>query len=396
MVSRGLAPDRERLGTQSLNVAYTPSSNSLFSGPTGTDSSDLLKLSSSAVTDTSIELRLAQSGDRQAHVDYLGLAVVDHDPEVSTFAGHSSVFAGVPQEVQSIRNAGGQDVSGLIGDSYTAQPGDLLFVGLSQGPHPALLVESRGEPGVGSADSLGILVQERSGENGWSTVGTLLPRREFETSAVDASGADTLRLVFLHNYAVRTIAQLATANVITPQAVQLTSATHSRLGSVQDSVGTVDGNGTVLLSGDDLTLAARVSAPEGGMTRDAYLLGTGGFRQPLAEGGGEVGPNGARSAALVATPVWHFALGAARPNPSLGNVTIEYTLAQQIPVSIRVYDVAGRLVKTLVSGTGPPGPHEITWNSADDHGRKVAAGVYFYRMDAGAWRSQRKIVFIEH
>jgi hypothetical protein len=108
-----------------------------------------------------------------------------------------------------------------------------------------------------------------------------------------------------------------------------------------------------------------------------------------------MGPYGGRSSALIVTPVWYFALGAARPNPSLSNVTIEYTLAQQIPVSIRVYDVAGRLVKTLVSGTGAPGPHDVTWNAADDHGRKVGAGVYFYRMDAGAWRSQRKMVFLE-
>jgi flagellar hook assembly protein FlgD len=53
------------------------------------------------------------------------------------------------------------------------------------------------------------------------------------------------------------------------------------------------------------------------------------------------------------------------------------------------------LVKTLINGTAAPGPHELTWDASDDGGRRVRAGVYSYRMDAGAWRSQRKVVFLE-
>jgi flagellar hook assembly protein FlgD len=70
-------------------------------------------------------------------------------------------------------------------------------------------------------------------------------------------------------------------------------------------------------------------------------------------------------------------------------------MAKNGPASIRVYDVAGRLVKTLVSGTAEAGPHNITWDASDNGGRRVGAGVYFYRMDAGSWRSQRKVVFLE-
>ena len=267
-----------------------------------------------------------------------------------------------------------------------------MFVVLNQGAHPALLVESQSSPGVSNADSIGILVQQR-GKTGWTSIGTIEPRREFETSAIDAPGADTLKLIFLHSYGVRSIGQLMTAEIMQPQAVQLAGATHSRLGSVQDSVGTADGNSTTLVRGDELTLSAHVTPPAGGMARDAFLLSTGGFRQPVAavQKGLDLS-----SRPQVARPVWHFALGAAHPNPSMGTVTIEYTLAQQSPVSIRVYDVAGRLVKALVSGTGTPGPHDVTWNASNDDGRKVGAGVYFYRMEAGTWRSQRKLVFLEH
>jgi hypothetical protein len=53
------------------------------------------------------------------------------------------------------------------------------------------------------------------------------------------------------------------------------------------------------------------------------------------------------------------------------------------------------LVRTLISGTGDAGPHDIVWDARDDHGMRVAAGVYFYRMNAGGRQSQRKVVFLE-
>ena len=46
-------------------------------------------------------------------------------------------------------------------------------------------------------------------------------------------------------------------------------------------------------------------------------------------------------------------------------------------VNLRVYDVAGRLVSTLVNQELPAGPQTATWDGRDDGGQKVAAGVYF-------------------
>ena len=96
-----------------------------------------------------------------------------------------------------------------------------------------------------------------------------------------------------------------------------------------------------------------------------------------------------------ATGGYRYALGAAHPNPSAGTMAFSFTMAKQGPASIRVYDVAGRLVRTLVDGSAEAGPHDIVWDASDNGGRRVGAGVYFYRMDAGSWRSQRKVVFLE-
>jgi len=124
-------------------------------------------------------------------------------------------------------------------------------------------------------------------------------------------------------------------------------------------------------------------------TRDLFLQVKGSYSlQPASR---------ASDVSLVSSgQEFEFALGAAHPNPSSGTVSFSFTMAKQGPASIRVYDVAGRLVKMLVGGTAEAGPHDIVWNATDDGGRRVGAGVYFYRLDAGSWRSQRKIVFLEH
>lgn len=71
-----------------------------------------------------------------------------------------------------------------------------------------------------------------------------------------------------------------------------------------------------------------------------------------------------------------------RPNPFNPSTTISFALRRPGPVSITVYDVAGRVVKTLVAASYPAGFHEVTWRGDDRGGRQAAAGVYFLRLDA--------------
>jgi flagellar hook assembly protein FlgD len=52
-------------------------------------------------------------------------------------------------------------------------------------------------------------------------------------------------------------------------------------------------------------------------------------------------------------------------------------------VSLRVFDAAGRLVRTLIREDLPEGSHAITWYGKDDGGRSVQSGRYFYRLEAG-------------
>jgi flagellar hook assembly protein FlgD len=92
---------------------------------------------------------------------------------------------------------------------------------------------------------------------------------------------------------------------------------------------------------------------------------------------------------------WEYALYPASPNPSgSGTVGISFSLPEQSVVSLVVYDVQGRKVKTLVSGSENPGFRSVSWNGRDEFGKPVSGGVYFYRLEAGAFTQTRKLVLV--
>ena len=75
-------------------------------------------------------------------------------------------------------------------------------------------------------------------------------------------------------------------------------------------------------------------------------------------------------------------LGHPRPNPFNPVTTIDYSLATPARVSLRVYDAAGRVVRTLVDARVDAGPHSVVWDGVADAGTRAASGVYFIRMRA--------------
>jgi len=84
-----------------------------------------------------------------------------------------------------------------------------------------------------------------------------------------------------------------------------------------------------------------------------------------------------------------------RPNPSNGRVTISYALPKAGNFSLRIFDVTGRVVKTLVRGLGhnpAAGTYQCVWNHDDDRGRQLATGIYFVRLDAEDGSKVRKVV----
>lgn len=83
----------------------------------------------------------------------------------------------------------------------------------------------------------------------------------------------------------------------------------------------------------------------------------------------------------------------AAPNPCHGWTMIEYELAGPRKVTLRVYDPAGRVVRTLKDDSpGRVGPHTAVWNGRNDAGRAAKSGVYFFRLDAGDLSRSGRII----
>ena len=89
------------------------------------------------------------------------------------------------------------------------------------------------------------------------------------------------------------------------------------------------------------------------------------------------------------------ALLPAYPNPFNPETTIRYELAARSHVTLRVYDVSGAVVRTLVDESKGAGSYALQWNGKDDHGSSVASGVYFYRITAGSFSDVRKMTLVK-
>ena len=83
------------------------------------------------------------------------------------------------------------------------------------------------------------------------------------------------------------------------------------------------------------------------------------------------------------------------PNPFNPATTIPYQLAVDAPVRLEVFDILGQKIKTLVAENQPAGFHRAVWDSRDDGGRPVAAGVYFYRLQAGDFNRVSKLLLLK-
>jgi hypothetical protein len=71
-----------------------------------------------------------------------------------------------------------------------------------------------------------------------------------------------------------------------------------------------------------------------------------------------------------------------RPNPSLADFALDFSVPRPVPMKLVVYDVEGRLVKTLVNANVPAGSRTIRWDGTGATGARVASGIYFVRLSA--------------
>jgi hypothetical protein len=86
-------------------------------------------------------------------------------------------------------------------------------------------------------------------------------------------------------------------------------------------------------------------------------------------------------------------LGAA-PNPFNPQTKIRFELTRGARVRLALFDVTGARIRLLLDGVKPAGHHEVAWDGRDDHGREVATGMYFCRLEADGSSQARKLTLL--
>ncbi len=85
-----------------------------------------------------------------------------------------------------------------------------------------------------------------------------------------------------------------------------------------------------------------------------------------------------------------------RPNPFNPTTQIKFGVPEKARISLTIFDVRGRIVRTLLDGvTLERGWHVETWDGTDDRGGQVASGVYLYRLDAGKFCETRRALLMK-
>ncbi|MCJ7801203.1 MAG: S8 family serine peptidase, partial [Candidatus Marinimicrobia bacterium] len=83
------------------------------------------------------------------------------------------------------------------------------------------------------------------------------------------------------------------------------------------------------------------------------------------------------------------------PNPFNSNTTIEYDIKQHSNITIKIFDILGKEIITLVNNIESPGKKSITWNGTDNNGNPVSTGVYIYNLILGDKSYTKKMLLIK-
>lgn len=86
------------------------------------------------------------------------------------------------------------------------------------------------------------------------------------------------------------------------------------------------------------------------------------------------------------------AFSASRPNPFRETTSISFSVADPSPIELVIYDVSGRLVRTLVHRSFTAGRYQVSWDGRDEKDDALANGIYFARLTIGSWSAARTLM----
>ncbi|PIX94602.1 MAG: hypothetical protein COZ25_04750, partial [Ignavibacteria bacterium CG_4_10_14_3_um_filter_37_18] len=89
-----------------------------------------------------------------------------------------------------------------------------------------------------------------------------------------------------------------------------------------------------------------------------------------------------------------FSLAQNFPNPFNPETKITFTITERQNVSIKIFNIQGELVKTLLTKEFQKGDHEVVWNGKNEFGEQQPTGIYFYEMRSGSFTQAKKMILL--
>lgn len=83
------------------------------------------------------------------------------------------------------------------------------------------------------------------------------------------------------------------------------------------------------------------------------------------------------------------------PNPFNPTTTIQYNLPENTEVTIRIFNAAGQVIRTLSQGEQQPGVYKLDWDGKNDQGNWVASGIYYYQIQAADFKGTKKMLLVK-
>lgn len=90
-----------------------------------------------------------------------------------------------------------------------------------------------------------------------------------------------------------------------------------------------------------------------------------------------------------------FELRCNYPNPFNPSTNIEYSLPYESKITLKIYNMVGQEVKTLIDKTLPAGVYSVEWDGKDQYGNIVSTGIYFYKIEAEGFSATRKMILLK-
>lgn len=362
------------------------------------------------------QLRIRENEQEHTTLDRVWLWAVDHEPGEHAFATANGVLLGERRPARRITTSDGRDVTHLLDGTsgmFQGRAGDTLVVELTAPSVAGAFAAEPGDSGEGlleepccekdrpgfaragtdpsvdrSGDAAwltrtGVVIQVPDGTGAWRTLQHRYPREREDQVGLELAGQERVRLIFQGRQRLAFVGRVVRTREARPLELPLRQAWHTRLGN-QLSVVSGERSTTTLDPGDTLSLEFDATPVPEGKVRDLFLVSTGVYTSDLT---------GAHESEPATLPT-RIALAQNRPNPFSKSTAIHFEVPAPARIRLEVFDLSGRRVAMLADAEYPAGYHAVEWNRRGASGTAVKSGVYVYRLSAGEYQEQRKMILL--